>query len=77
MNEPSQYQYQYTNTQPTGSDANVVAYATGDLDCDGAESTWTLHGDGDLQRPVGDGCRDEPDRAAEGLVLVSASLRSS
>jgi type IV pilus assembly protein PilA len=42
VNEPSQYQYKYTATKANGSDANVQAYAIGDLDCDNASSTWTL-----------------------------------
>lgn len=42
MNEPSQYQYQYNVIQPNGTDASAEAYATGDLDCNSVESTWTL-----------------------------------
>jgi prepilin-type N-terminal cleavage/methylation domain-containing protein len=42
VSEPSQYQYQYTPTTPAGTAATVTSYATGDLDCDSQESTWTL-----------------------------------
>ncbi len=44
MNEPSQYQYQYTpDAVVNGSGALANAYAEGDLDCDGSSSTWTLN----------------------------------
>lgn len=43
MAEPSQYRYQYTVTQANGTGASVQAFAVGDLDCNSAESTWTLN----------------------------------
>jgi type IV pilus assembly protein PilA len=43
VNEPSQYQYQYTPGAVTvGSGATADAYAIGDLDCNSISSTWTL-----------------------------------
>jgi prepilin-type N-terminal cleavage/methylation domain-containing protein len=39
MDEASQYRYSYIPASGT----DVTAYAIGDLDCDGTESTWTLH----------------------------------
>ena len=42
VNEPSQYRYTYDAKTPTGSAAAVNAFAFGDLDCNGTESTWTL-----------------------------------
>jgi type IV pilus assembly protein PilA len=40
MAEPSQYQYSYS-----GAATTALAYAIGDLDCDGNSSTWTLLAD--------------------------------
>ena len=43
VNEPSQYQYQYpVPGTPSGSTAAAAAFAEGDLDCNGASSTWTM-----------------------------------
>ena len=43
VNEPAQYQYSYpAPVTPSGSAAYAEAWAVGDLDCNGASSTWTL-----------------------------------
>jgi prepilin-type N-terminal cleavage/methylation domain-containing protein len=42
VNEPSQYNYEYLATTPTGTTAYVEAVAEGDLDCNGTASFWTM-----------------------------------